>query len=57
MNNICNEEEITGASEQYSDFIDSLDEICLHNLGNAMEAMEVDIREERKKIWRKFSTK
>nr|AAP53740.1 hypothetical protein LOC_Os10g27250 [Oryza sativa Japonica Group] len=30
-------------AEQYNDFIDSLDEEGLHNLDNAMEAMEVDL--------------
>nr|CAE04588.2 OSJNBb0006N15.5 [Oryza sativa Japonica Group] len=30
-------------AEQYNDFIDSLDEVGLHNLDNAMEAMEVDL--------------
>ena len=30
-------------AEQYNDFINTLDEVGLHNLDNAMEAMEVDL--------------
>nr|AAP53052.1 retrotransposon protein, putative, Ty3-gypsy subclass [Oryza sativa Japonica Group] len=40
MENI--ENEIDNA-EQYNDFINTLDEVGLHNLDNAMEAMEVDL--------------
>nr|ABA98940.1 Zinc knuckle family protein [Oryza sativa Japonica Group] len=40
MENIKNE---IDNAEQYNDFINTLDEVGLHNLDNAMEAMEVDL--------------
>ena len=42
MKEILIEEENYDASEEYNDFINSLDDIGLHNLENAMEAMEVE---------------
>lgn len=47
-NEIYNEEKFVDASEQYDDFINSVDNIELHILENAMEAMDVDLWEERK---------
>jgi hypothetical protein len=42
MKEMLIEEENYDASEEYSDFINSQDDIGLHNLENAMEAMEVE---------------
>jgi hypothetical protein len=42
VNEMLAEEENYDATEEYSDFINSLDEVGLHNLENAMEAMEVE---------------
>ena len=42
MKEILYEEENYDNAEQYNDFINSLDDVGLQNLDNAMEAMEVD---------------
>ena len=44
-------------AEQYNDFIDSLDEEGLHNLDNAMEAMEVDLGTGKRKRYGEGSVK
>ena len=44
-------------SEQNSDFLNSLDDVGLHNLENAMEAMEVESSHKRKRAYGETSVK
>jgi hypothetical protein len=42
MREMMTDEDYLDASEEYNDFINSLDDVGLHNLENALEAMEVE---------------
>ena len=47
--NMLLEDENNDNAEQYSYFINSLDDEGLHNLDNAMEAMDIDVKNKRKR--------
>lgn len=51
------EDENDNDAEQYNDFINSLDDVGLHNLENAMEAMEVDSSGAKKRRYGESSVK
>ena len=57
MNEIYNEQQAADDAEQYDDFIDSLDDIGLHNLENAMEAMEIDAGKGKRRRYGESSVK
>ena len=57
MREMLIEDENYDDSEQNSDFLNSLDEVGLHNLDNAMEAMEVENSNKRRKAYGETSVK
>lgn len=57
IKDMLKEDEVFDGSEDNSDFINSLDDVGIHNLENAMEAMEVEMNNKRRRTYGDTSVK